>query len=105
MREAEECFVQPSQREQRTSVSMFSSHLAKLVFLENTGYCSSQQCCAISFKNQIFNRATYLFTTRKTRTSGAIYCVADSQSSKTRFLTFKTKSDRRDQWMNMFTHR
>jgi hypothetical protein len=59
MREAEECFVQPSQREQRTSVSMFSSHLAKLVFLENTGYCSPKQCCQISFKNQIFNRATY----------------------------------------------
>jgi hypothetical protein len=86
-------------------VSMFLSYLSQLVFLENTGYCSPQQCCAISFKNKIFNRATYRFTSTKTRTSGAIYCVADSQSSKTRFLTFKTKSDRRDEWMNIFTHR
>jgi hypothetical protein len=90
MREAEECFVQPSQREQRTSVSMFLSYLSQLVFLENTGYCSPQQCCAISFKNKIFNRATYRFTSTKTRTSGATFCAADDQSSETRLLTLKT---------------
>jgi hypothetical protein len=42
-----------------SSMSMFFKFLAQLVFLENTGYCSPKQCCEISFKNKIFNRATY----------------------------------------------
>ncbi len=71
-------------------MSMFFSYLAQLVFLENTGYCYPQQDCAISFENQIFNRATFLFISTKTRTSGAIYGATDGQSSETRLLAFKT---------------